>query len=58
MNWRSNPILAEFGVLDVVLAVLLGIGCALSLPIYWTVFGMPFVRLWKRCRARRTRLRD
>jgi hypothetical protein len=39
-------------ILDVVLAVLLALGCALSLPIYWSLFGTPWVRLWRWLRHR------
>jgi hypothetical protein len=39
-------------ILDVVLAVSLALGCALSLPIYWGLFGKPWVRLWRWFRHR------
>ena len=42
-----------FGVLDGLLAVLLATGCLLGLPIYWWLFGTPFVRLWQWWRTRR-----
>ncbi|NOS70099.1 MAG: hypothetical protein HOP33_09235 [Verrucomicrobia bacterium] len=38
------------GFMDVALAVLLGIGCILSLPIYWWLFMTPIIRLLKRTR--------
>lgn len=38
-------------ILDVMLGVLLTLGCALSLPIYWWLFGTPVVRLWRWCRG-------
>lgn len=34
-------------ILDVVLGVLLTLGCALSLPIYWWLFSTPLQLLWK-----------
>jgi hypothetical protein len=34
-------------VLDAVLFVLLVIGNVLALPIWWWLFGTPFVQLWK-----------
>jgi len=33
--------------MDVVLATLLGIGCVMSLPIYWWLFVTPFMQLAK-----------
>jgi hypothetical protein len=34
-------------VLDAILFVLLVVGSVLALPIWWWLFGTPFVRLWK-----------
>jgi hypothetical protein len=36
--------------MDVTLAILLGIGCILSLPVYWWLFVTPIIRLLKRTR--------
>ncbi len=57
MNFRWNPSSPGFGPFDVVLAILLGTGCILSLPIYGWLFGTPFVRLWKCWLARRRETR-
>ncbi|MFA6545116.1 MAG: hypothetical protein WCS99_11930 [Limisphaerales bacterium] len=40
-------------ILDLMLGVLLTLGCALSLPIYWWLFVTPFVSLWNQYRARK-----
>jgi hypothetical protein len=40
-------------VIDVVLLVLLVIGNTLALPIWWCLFGAPFVRLAKRLARKR-----
>ncbi len=42
-------------ILDVVLGVLLTLGCALSLPIYWWLLVTPFVSFWKEYRANRVK---
>lgn len=55
MNCRRDPSLDGFGICDVVLAILLGSGCVLSLPIYWWLFGTPFVHLWKWWRSLKPR---
>ncbi len=34
-------------ILDIVLGVTLAVGCVLSLPIYWWLFGTPLVMLCK-----------
>ena len=41
--------------MDVALAVLLGLGCVISLPIYWWLFVKPIIRLIKRARKYPTR---
>ena len=33
--------------LDIAAAILIAAGCVLALPIYWWLFGAPFVRLWE-----------
>jgi len=42
-------------VLDVILFVLLIAGCAMCVPIYWWLFGMPVMRLWRHVRNRTAR---
>ena len=41
--------------LNVVLGILLLLGCALSLPIYWWLLVTPLVSRWKQYRAKQTR---
>jgi hypothetical protein len=52
LPWNASPD-GFVGVLDVLLAITLAIGCTLGLPIYWWLFGTPIVRLWRRWRAKR-----
>ena len=49
--WNAFP--EGFGMFDLVVAILLAAGCVLSLPVYWWLFGTPFVRLWRCWRPRR-----
>ncbi len=43
------------GIMDVALAVLLSIGCVISLPIYWWIFVTPIIHLIKRARKQPAR---
>jgi len=42
-----KSLLGQTEITDVVLALLLGAGCVMSLPIYWWLFVTPVVRVAK-----------
>jgi len=45
----------QLGLVDVLLVISIGLGCVLSLPIYWWLLVRPIIHLLKRTRKRPSR---